>query len=110
MNAQEQFAIEKVQRWSAKAERAETMLATWKDRLSILQAKGKPSPSAKLLPPLVLVSASEHLMPRSAIKTAGDVAAEEHAAREAALRDMAAEAGDKVAPKKNKTPKAKAKK
>ena len=111
INEQVALATDKVAHWNSKRDHAQAMLTKWQDRFSALQSKGKSQQTAKLLPKLELVPGSpQHLMPKTAIKTVADQAAEQHAAREAALRDMAEEAGDKVAPKKNKTPKAKAKK
>jgi hypothetical protein len=68
------------------------MLAKWQGRLSTLQSKGKPQPTAKKLPPVSLVPGTEHLMSRAAIRTTSDQATAEYLAREAALRDIAEEA------------------
>jgi hypothetical protein len=104
------LANEKVEHWRGKCERAASMLSKWESRLKGLQ--GKSPPTSKKLPPVTLVPGTEHVMPRGAIKTAGDVAAAEHLARETALHDIAeAEAADaKVVPiVKDKAKAAKAK-
>jgi hypothetical protein len=92
------LATDKVAHWNSKRDHALAMLTKWQGRLSALQSKGKPLPTAKKLPPVTLVPGTEHLMPRGAIKTTGDQAAAEHAARAAALADIAAESDNKVVP------------
>ena len=73
--------------WNSKRDHALTMLTKWQNRLSALQAKGKPHPTAKKLPPVTLVPGTENCL-----------------AREAALRDIAE---DKVVPIKSKAKKPK---
>ena len=92
----EQIALanEKVSHWNAKRDHALAMLAKWESRLTALQAKGKPVPTANLLPPLSIVPGSVKHMPRQAVVTKADKAAAEHLARQTALADFAAEAGD----------------
>jgi hypothetical protein len=68
-----------------------------------LQSKGKSQPKVDLM------TGSDHLMPRAAITTTSDQATAEYLAREATLRDIAEEIGDKVVPIKGKAKPAKAK-
>ena len=85
------LATDKVVHWNSKRDHALAMLTKWQNRLSALQAKGKPHPTAKKLPPVTLVPGTENCL-----------------AREAALRDIAEEAGDsgdKVVPLKGKVAK-----
>jgi hypothetical protein len=112
MTIQEQvvFATDRVAHWNSKRDHALAMLTKWQARLSALQAKGKPQPTAKKLPAVTLVPGTEHLMPRAAVTIASDHAAAQHLARAAALRDIAEETGDsngKVVPLKGKAGKAK---
>ena len=88
------LATDKVAHWNSKRDHAQSMLTKWQARLSTLQAKGKPQPTAKKLPPLVLVPGTEHLMPRPAITSKGDQAQAEYLAREAAMHDIAKAADD----------------
>jgi hypothetical protein len=53
------LATEKVTRWTAKHEHARAMLTKWKHRLTALEAKGKPQPTATKLPPLVMVPSTD---------------------------------------------------
>ena len=116
MTVQEQviLATDKVARWRDKRERVDAMLKKWQGRLSALQSKGKTQPKTQpasaTLPPLTLVSGSEHLMPRTAITSAADQAIAEQIARETAMRDMAEEKGDDAKPINGKVKPAKAKK
>jgi hypothetical protein len=52
MTIHEQVALatDKVAHWNSKRDHALTMLTKWQNRLSALQAKGKPQPTAKKLP------------------------------------------------------------
>jgi ABC-type hemin transport system substrate-binding protein len=56
MTEQLAFANEKITHWGVKRERAQAMLTKWQDRLSALQSKGKPQPTAKTLPPVALIA------------------------------------------------------
>ena len=85
------LANDKVAHWNSKRDHAQSMLTKWQGRLSALQAKGKPQPTAKKLPPLVLLPGTEHLMPRPAITSKSDQAVAE---QEAAMRDIAKAADD----------------
>jgi hypothetical protein len=91
MTTVEQVALarEKVEHWRGKCERAASILHKWEARLTQLQAKDKPQPTAKKLPPVTLVAGIEHLMPRAAVTSAEDQAAARKLARESALADMA---------------------
>jgi len=97
MTQVEQLALasSKVEHWRGKVERAAGILHKWEGQLQKLQSKGaKPvEPTAKKLPPLVLVPDTEHL------------------AREAAMRDIAKAAdeagGNKVMRIKKASPKGK---
>ena len=86
------LATDKVAHWNSKRDHATAMLTKWQTRLSAMQSKGKPEPTAKKLPPVTLVPGTEDCL-----------------ARESALRDIAEEAGDsgdKVVPLKGKVAKA----
>src|SRR5262245_56321326 len=112
-NVTEQLALatDKVAHWNSKRDHTLATLTKWQGRLSALQSKGKPQPTAKKLPKVDLVTGSEHLMPRAAITITGDQATPECLAREVALRNIAQEAGDsgdKVVPIKGKARLAKA--
>jgi hypothetical protein len=54
------LATDKVAHWNSKRDHALTMLTKWQNRLSALQAKGKPQPTAKKLPPVTLVPGTEN--------------------------------------------------
>ena len=110
INEKVALATDKVAHWNSKRDHALAMLTKWQARLSALQSKGKSQPTAKKLPKVDLVTGSEHLMPRAAMTTTSDQATDEYLAREAAPRDIAEEAGDKVVPIKGKARPAKAKK
>ena len=116
MTTIEQIALsnEKVAHWQHKQGHAQAMLAKWQSRLSALQAKGKPQPTATKLPPLTFVPGSVKFMPRQAVVTKDDRAQAEFAAKRAALRNIEAanKAGsddDKVTSTKSKTKSATAK-
>src|SRR5262245_53932547 len=94
INEQVALATDKVAHWNSKRDHALAMLSKWESRLTALQAKSKPQPTADKLPPLTIVPGTVKFMPRPAVVTKGDKAAAEHLARETALRDIAAEAGD----------------
>lgn len=68
------LATDKVAHWNSKRDHALAMLTKWQGRLSALQSKGKPQPTAKKLPKVNLVTGSEHLVPPAAITTGGDQA------------------------------------
>jgi hypothetical protein len=58
MTITEQVALasDKVAHWNSKREHALAMLTKWQARLSALQSKGKPQPTAKSLPAVTLVA------------------------------------------------------
>jgi hypothetical protein len=58
MTIQEQvvLATDKVAHWNSKRDHALAMLTKWQNRLSALQAKEKPQPTAKMLPAVTLVA------------------------------------------------------
>jgi ABC-type hemin transport system substrate-binding protein len=56
INEQVALATDKVAHWNSKRDHALAMLTKWQGRLSALQSKGKPQPTAKKLPPVALVA------------------------------------------------------
>src|SRR5262245_27312746 len=88
------LATDKVVHWNSKRDHAQSMLTKWQARLSSLQAKGKPQPTAKKLPPVALVAGTECVLPRAAITSKGDQAQAEFLAREVAMHDIAKAADD----------------
>jgi hypothetical protein len=50
------LATDKVAHWNSKRDHALAMLTKWQGRLSALQSKNKPVPTAKKLPPVALVA------------------------------------------------------
>jgi hypothetical protein len=64
------LATDKVAHWNSKRDHALAMLSKWQGRLTALQSKGKPQPTAAKLPALAIVPGSVRFMPRQAVAKA----------------------------------------
>jgi hypothetical protein len=79
MTIQEQvvLATDRVAHWNSKRDHALAMLTKWQARLSALQAKGKPQPTAKKLPKVDLGDGDTKVVPIKAKAVKAKAKAEE---------------------------------